>query len=88
MDNMSVLVAGLIERLGETDSLHKYCLVNANGSMQETIDEKIINDHRLGLIVIISIMESSGLHQRCIRAFGYWSSCSPWWRNVSSTNPD
>ena len=61
MDNMSVLVSGVIERIGEADSLHKYCLVDANGSMQETADEKTIDDHGLGLKAIISVMKNSGL---------------------------
>lgn len=35
MDGIRMLVSGFIERTGETDSLHKYCFVDASGSMQD-----------------------------------------------------
>ena len=60
MDDLSVLISGLIERIGETDSVHKYRLIDADGSMQEKTDSQTIDNHRLGLTAIINIMNNSG----------------------------
>ena len=61
MDDLSVLISGLIERIGETDSVHKYRLIDADGSMQEKTDSQTIDNHRLGLTAIINIMNNSGV---------------------------
>ena len=61
MNDLLVLASGIIERIGESQSLHKYHVPGPDGAMQETTHEQTVADHRQGLANIIRIMQDSGV---------------------------
>ena len=60
MNAMSVLVSGVIERIGEANSLHKYRFPGVSGKMQEISLTQTVVDHRQGLVIISQILQESG----------------------------
>ena len=63
MDGLLVLASGIIEQIGESQSIHKYHLPDENGEMQESINTQITPDHQQGLTNIIHLMQKSGVIQ-------------------------
>ena len=60
MNGMGVLVSGVIERIGESKSLHKYRIPDVDGKMQETSLTQSVVDHQQGLTIISQILQDSG----------------------------
>jgi len=61
MNDLSVLAFGVIEQIAEAQSMHKCYLPDVAGVMQESIDQRRINDHQQGLELIINQLDTSGL---------------------------
>jgi len=59
MLDLRVLASGIIEQIGETESLHKYCIRHIDGNIQETLESQVIVDHQQGLKNIIQQMQQS-----------------------------
>lgn len=59
-----MLASGIIEQIGEAQSLHKYCFLAVDGSMRESTDRQFVSDHRQGLSSIMQLMQQSEvIHQ-------------------------
>ncbi len=73
MDGLLVLASGIIEQIGESQSIHKYHLPDENGEMQESINTQITPDHQQGLTNIIHLMQKSGViqHASDLSAIGH-----------------
>ncbi|NOR68506.1 MAG: acetate/propionate family kinase [Methylomarinum sp.] len=73
MDDLLVLASGIIEQIGESQSIHKYHLPDENGEMQESINTQITPDHQQGLTNIIHLMQKSGViqHASDLSAIGH-----------------
>lgn len=73
MDDFTVLASGIIEQIGEAQSIHKYHLPDKNRETQESIDTQIIPNHQQGLTTIIQLIQKSGLiqHTSDLSAIGH-----------------
>ncbi len=61
MPGMEVIVSGVIEKIGAADSRHKYQILTADGTMQETTLTQKVVDHRKGLANIFQLLQDSGI---------------------------
>jgi len=59
MTDLQVLISGIIEQIGETQSLHKYYLSNAMGNIHKYQEEQNISDHQQGLATIFQLLQKS-----------------------------
>ena len=64
MDDLLVLVAGIIEKIGETQSIHQYCLTDTDGKTQESIETQLVPNHQQGLAKIIQFLQESAVIQQ------------------------
>jgi len=56
-----VIASGLIEQIGETQSLHKYSITDSYVENNESIDTQLISDHQQGLAAIIQLLQKSAV---------------------------
>lgn len=59
MTGLQVLISGIIEQIGETQSLHKYCLIDTKCKNHKSQDEQNISDHQQGLATIFQLLQKS-----------------------------
>jgi acetate kinase len=73
MSEVRVLASGIIERIGESQSVHRYQLLASDGSLQETIVEQAVAGHRQGLADIIRILQDCGMlkHAKDLSGIGH-----------------
>ncbi len=73
MNDLLVLASGIIEQIGEAQSIHKYCLSDAYGEVKEFADTQLVSDHKQGLADIIQLMQKSGVikHASELSAIGH-----------------
>ena len=64
MDDLLVLATGIIEKIGETQSIHQYCLADTDGKTQESIEAQLVPDHQQGLANIIQFLQESAVIQQ------------------------
>ncbi len=60
LDSRSMLISGLIEKIGEPDSLHRYEIRDNDKDVIKQRDTQTISNHRKGLQTIFSLLSHSG----------------------------
>ena len=73
MNDLLVLASGIIEQIGEAQSIHKYCLPDSDGEIKQSVDTQLVSDHKQGLADIIQLMQKSGVikHASELSAIGH-----------------
>ena len=73
MNDLLVLASGIIEQIGEAQSIHKYCITDTYGETKESVDTQLVSDHQQGLAEIIQMMQKSGMikHASDLSAIGH-----------------
>ncbi len=73
MLDLRVLASGMVEKIGEIQSLHKYCIRHIDGNIQEMVESQSIADHQYGLKNIIQQMQQSKVlaHATDLSAVGH-----------------
>ncbi len=61
MDDLLVLASGIIEKIGEAQSIHQSCLADTDGKTQESIEAQLVPDHLQGLANIIQFLQQSAV---------------------------
>ncbi len=64
MDELLILASGIIEKIGETQSIHQYCLADTDGKTQESTIAQLVPDHQQGLAKIIQFLQKSAVIQQ------------------------
>jgi acetate kinase len=73
MNDLLVLASGIIEQIGEAQSMHKYCLPDTYAEIKQSVDTKLVSDHRQGIADIIQLMQKSAVikHTSELSAIGH-----------------
>lgn len=61
MDDLRVIASGIIEQIGKTQSVHKYCLIGDYAEIKESLDTQPVSDHQQGLAAIIQLLQKSAV---------------------------